>query len=55
MCTDKDQNIILQNTEEFLSESEISNKEAEGVGRMVGMVMIPGEHIQYIKVKKVHF
>ena len=47
MCTDKDQNMILQNTEEFVSENEMNSP-----GRVVGMVMIPGEHIKYIKIKK---
>merc|ERR1711990_323024 len=48
VCTDKDQNIILQNTEEFVTEKELNSAS----GRVVGMVMIPGEHIEYIKIKK---
>ena len=46
LCTDKDQNIILQNTEEFLNEVGES-------GRLVGMVMVPGEHIKSIHIQKV--
>merc|ERR1712241_463123 len=44
MCTDRDSNLILNNTEEFLTENK------DETPRQVGMVMIPGEHIKFIKI-----
>ena len=46
MCTDKDCNLILNQTEEYLTEDK------NEIARQVGMVMIPGEHIKFIKIQK---
>ena len=45
ICTDKDSNLILNQTEEFLTEQK------DETPRQVGMVMVPGEHIKFIKIK----
>ena len=46
ICTDKDANLILTQTEEYLTETR------DETPRHVGMVMVPGEHIQFIKIKE---
>ena len=46
MCTDRDSNLILNNTEEFLTEA------GDEIPRQIGMVMVPGEHIKFIKIAK---
>lgn len=47
VCTDKEKNIILTNTDEFrVGQADVSE------GRYVGMVMIPWRHI--VKVEAEH-
>jgi hypothetical protein len=48
ICTDRDRNVIMQGTNEFMSEEEIATK----VGRSIGLAMIPGRHIQKMEIKQ---
>ena len=48
-CTDKDLNIILQHTTEYLTEEELKKEDA---GRKVGIVMVKKEHIKSLQVKQ---
>uniref|UniRef100_A0A8D8W655 N-alpha-acetyltransferase 38-A, NatC auxiliary subunit n=1 Tax=Cacopsylla melanoneura TaxID=428564 RepID=A0A8D8W655_9HEMI len=56
LCTDRDANIILGSCGEYLSPQLFENREENGVqeGRLLGLVMVPGQHIVNILYDQPH-
>ncbi|XP_071805338.1 N-alpha-acetyltransferase 38, NatC auxiliary subunit-like [Asterias amurensis] len=50
LCTDKDRNVILGSCEEYLTPPDSSQKEEP---RVLGLAMVPGQHIVSIENDKI--